>query len=56
MQAEDRLHCELHSRRFGRKGVAAAITVSPRSTLADDLRLFALTFACGFLFVTVFLA
>ena len=42
--------------RFGRKGshVAAAIVASP--TIAADMRLFALTFAGGFLFMTIFLA
>ena len=56
MRIDNGLSSELHSRQFGRKGVATAIAASPRSTLADDLRLFALTFAGGFLFVTVFLA
>ena len=43
-------------RPFGRKGVAVAVAVAPRSTLADDLKLFALTFAGGFLFMSLYLA
>ena len=56
MRTEDSLPRELQCRSFGRRGIATAITVAPRSTLAEDLRLFALTFAGGFLFMTVFLA
>lgn len=43
------------SRQFGRRhdGLAAARMTS---TLAGDIRLFCLTFAAGFLFMTVFLA
>ena len=36
--------------------MAVTVAAAPRSTLADDLRLFVLTFAGGFLFMTVFLA
>ena len=41
-------------RRFGRRPVATAVAAPlPASTLGDDLRLFAVTFAGGFLFVSV---
>ena len=46
---------ELQHRLFGRRGGIQAAAAAP-SSLADDLRLFALTFAGGFLFMTVFLA
>ena len=36
--------------------MAATMAAAPRSSRADDLKLFALTFAGGFLFMTVFLA
>ncbi len=46
----------LQDRRFGRKAAPLPHAVASRqSTLIDDLRLFALTFAGGFLFVTVYL-
>lgn len=46
----------IRPRLFGRgKSFAVAAPAAP-SDLADDLRLFAMTFAGGFLFVTVFLA
>ncbi|MFL6757866.1 MAG: hypothetical protein ACJ8D3_02935 [Sphingomicrobium sp.] len=35
---------------------SAAATAGPTSALINDLRLFALTFAGGFLFTTIFLA
>ena len=56
MQTEVRLQGELQSRPFGRKSVATAIIIAPQTRLADDFRLFALTFAGGFLFVMVYLA
>jgi len=44
-------------RLFGRRSTVRAETPPmPASALADDLRLFASTFAAGFLFVTVLLA
>lgn len=52
----ERLHHATSLRPFGRKCAASAVASAPRSTLADDLRLFALTFAGGFLFVSVYLA
>ena len=42
--------------RSGRGEVHAVAAEAPSPTLLDDLRLFALTFAGGFLFLTVYLA
>ena len=56
MRIEESLSREFGPRLFGRKGVAVVAAVAPRSTLADDLKLFALTFAGGFLFVSLYLA
>jgi hypothetical protein len=45
--------------RFGRRKaytLAIAASRTPSETLLDDLRLFLLTFAGGFLFMTVYLA
>jgi hypothetical protein len=47
---------DLQHRRFGRRGRFHAAVIAAHSTLADDIKLFALTFAGGFLFMTVFLA
>ena len=47
---------EFQPRRFGRKDGCAATAVEASNGLADDLRLFAVTFVGGFIFVTVFLA
>jgi hypothetical protein len=55
MRTEDGLSCELHLRPFGRKGTITVAAQRP-SSLADDFRLFALTFAAGFLFVSLYLA
>jgi hypothetical protein len=41
---------------FGRKGAAAVSPTATPSTLHDDLKLFVLTFAGGFLFVSLYLA
>ena len=57
MRSNERLNRILASRQLG--GGAPAISYSadePASTLANDLRLFALTFAAGFLFTTIFIA
>ncbi|WP_156029759.1 hypothetical protein [Sphingomonas sp. URHD0057] len=40
-------------RRFGKRAVALADAVCVAPALNDDLRLFALTFAAGFLFVSI---
>ena len=42
--------------RLSRPAVAQAIEHMPSPALSDELRLFALTFAGGFLFMTVYLA
>lgn len=56
MRTEDCLPREILARPFGRKGVATVVAAAPRSTLANDLKLFTLTFAGGFLFMTLYLA
>ena len=44
-------------RPFGRRQpFALGAAVAPRPAIGDDIKLFAGTFAAGFLFVTVFLA
>lgn len=43
-------------RLFGRAKSPALLAAAAPSRFADDLRLFALTFAGGFLFMTIFLA
>ena len=51
-------HHQSTMRTFGRGRLysPASEAASPPLTLTDDARLFALTFAGGFLFMTVFLA
>ena len=56
MRTEISVFRDTPARQFGRKGIAAAIGAEPRSKLVDDIRLFALTFAGGFLFVSLYLA
>lgn len=56
MQIEQVQSCDHQIRLFGRKGIAAAIPAKPRSNLLEDLKLFALTFAGGFLFMSLYLA
>ena len=46
----------VHPLAFGRRGAARAAAMPAPASIADDLRLFATTFAAGFVFVTVFLA
>jgi hypothetical protein len=44
-------------RLFGRRGVAPFSAIESKPNLiGEDLRLFAMTFAAGFLFMSVFLA
>ena len=43
----------LDPRRFGRRGASLAAAVRAEPGLSDDLRLFALTFVAGFLFVSI---
>ena len=40
---------------FGRRVRAAPIIEAKPQSMGDDLRLFAMTFAAGFLFVSIFL-
>jgi len=56
MRTVDTLDPNWQDHRFGRKGSFPAAAVAAPSTLASDIRLFAVTFAGGFLFMTVFLA
>jgi hypothetical protein len=55
MRSNGRLQRVLEIRQLGGAASAAA-TPEPTSALINDLRLFALTFAGGFLFTTIFLA
>jgi hypothetical protein len=55
MRTDQTYDRDLHDRRFGRKGGTSAAAIATHSTLAGDIRLFALTFAGGFLFMTVYL-
>jgi hypothetical protein len=46
----------VHPRRFGRRAVYRPAELRATDAIADDLKLFATTFAAGFVFVTVLLA
>jgi len=54
MQANDRLHRALRVRQLG--GATVSLVDECQSSLLSDAKLFATTFAFGFLFVTIFLA
>jgi len=57
MRSNERLKRVLAVRHLGGANSAAIACAAPSSTaLLDDLRLFALTFAGGFLFTTIFIA
>ena len=57
MRSSERLQRVLAIRQLGGRTAAAACSaVEPPSNLVGDIRLFALTFAGGFLFMTIFLA
>jgi hypothetical protein len=57
MRSNERLHRILAIRQLGGGVPAAACSVAdPAPSLVSDIRLFALTFAGGFLFTTIFLA
>ena len=43
----------LSQHRFGRRPARALAAPAPQSNFGDDLRLFAATFAAGFLFVSI---
>ena len=55
MRSNERLQRVLEIRQLGGARCAAATAEPASSTLINDLRLFALTFAGGFLFTTIFL-
>lgn len=54
MRADDRLHRALRVRQLG--GAIVTVEDDCQSSLLSDAKLFAMTFACGFLFTTIFLA
>jgi len=56
MRIEQNLSRSHQQRSFGRKGVAVAMPAQARPSLVDDIKLFTLTFAGGFLFVSLYLA
>lgn len=57
MRSNERLQRVLIARQLGGGPTAASGAVAePPSTLINDLRLFALTFAAGFLFTSIFIA
>lgn len=57
MRSNERLHRVLAIRQLGgAKSIAIACNPDNGSSLLYDLRLFALTFAGGFLFTTIFIA
>jgi len=47
---------QFRARTFGRGKPYVAAAAEPESQLSDDLRIFALTFVGGFLFMAVYLA
>jgi hypothetical protein len=58
MRSNERLQRILSLRQLGggKNAVATCAAAEPSATFVNDLRLFALTFAGGFLFTTIFLA
>jgi len=56
MQTRNSFLADTPARQFGRKGISAAMAAERQSAMLDDLKLFALTFAAGFLFVSLYLA
>jgi hypothetical protein len=56
MQIEQSHRFDPRARTFGRKALVVVAAPAPRSNFVDDLKLFALTFAGGFLFVSLYLA
>jgi hypothetical protein len=56
MRTSEAFHRHMQHRPFGRGKCYTAETMAAPSTAASDLKLFAFTFAGGFLFVTIFLA
>jgi hypothetical protein len=53
MRSNNRLQRVLHVRQLG--GATAVVASEGTSTLLNDAKLFAMTFAGGFLFTTIFL-
>ena len=57
MQNNDRLQRALRLRQLGGgAALAGGNDIAARSSVVDDLKLFGMTFAAGFLFTTIFLA
>ena len=56
MRTKECLPSEFRARTFGRKGMGIAVAATRGPTLADDVKLFAMTFVGGFLFVSLYLA
>jgi hypothetical protein len=56
MRSNERLQRVLALRHLGGKNAGVACASVETSAIAGDLRLFALTFAGGFLFTSIFLA
>ena len=56
MRSNLRLQRILVSRQLGGSFPAAAGAANPPESIVNDLRLFALTFAGGFLFTSIFIA
>ncbi|HET9397689.1 MAG TPA: hypothetical protein VFO45_02620 [Sphingomicrobium sp.] len=56
MRSNERLQRILAIRKLGGVNGASYAVAKPDSGVLDDARLFALTFTCGFLFTTIFLA
>lgn len=56
MRSNERLQRVLALRHLGGANASATYAAETPSTIAGDLRLFALTFACGFLFTSIFIA
>ena len=56
MRTDRRLANQFRARLVGRGRPYVAAAAAPAQGLADDLRIFILTFAGGFLFMTVYLA
>ena len=56
MRTDPRLANQFRTRLFGRRRPYLAAVAQPAPSVADDLRIFLLTFGGGFLFMTVYLA
>ena len=58
MRSSERLQHDLAIRQLdGSRSVSVACAApAPHAAALNDLRLFALTFACGFLFTSIFIA